>query len=74
LTISIASEDEPYHYVVASGVAELSDSYPIERGAAIASRYRGAGGPAFVEAVDTEYGGVTIVILGPTRFLTWVSA
>lgn len=73
LTISIASEDEPYRYVVASGVAVLNVERALERGGAIASRYRGEDGPAFVQAVDTEYGGVTVVMLAPKRLMTWVS-
>lgn len=73
LTISIASEDEPYRYVVASGVAKVSAACALERGGTIASRYRGAAGPAFVQAINTEYGGVTIVSLSPTRLMNWVS-
>jgi PPOX class probable F420-dependent enzyme len=73
LTISIASEDEPYRYVVASGVAVLSVAHALERGGAIASRYRGEAGPAFIQAIDTEYGGVDIVMLAPQRLITWVS-
>jgi PPOX class probable F420-dependent enzyme len=73
LTISIASEDEPYRYIVASGVAVLSVEQVLDRGGAIASRYRGEAGPAFVEAVNSEYGGVTIVMLAPKRLITWVS-
>ncbi len=73
LTISIASEDEPYRYVVADGTAELSDERPLDRGGAIASRYRGAGGLAYVQDVDSEYDGVTIVSLTPTRMRTWAS-
>lgn len=73
LTISIASEDEPYRYVVASGVAALSTTRVLERGGAIASRYRGEAGPAFAQSVDAEYGGVTIVMLAPKQLITWVS-
>jgi PPOX class probable F420-dependent enzyme len=70
LTISIASEDEPYRYVVASGVAVLSVVCALERGGVIASRYRGEAGPAFIQACDAEYGGVTIVMLTPKRLIT----
>ncbi|MDA1036330.1 MAG: PPOX class F420-dependent oxidoreductase [Chloroflexi bacterium] len=73
LTISIASEDEPYRYVVADGVAELSDEHALDRGGAIGSRYRGDGGPAYVENIDSKYGGVTIVTLEPTRVRAWAS-
>ena len=74
LTISIASEDEPYRYVVASGVAELSTVRPLERGGVIASRYRGKAGAAYVQNIDAKYGAVTIVTLVPTRLMAWVSA
>lgn len=73
LTISIASEDEPYRYVVAEGEAELSNDNPNQRGGEIASRYRGAEGPAFVENVDTKYGGVTIITLTRARVQAWVA-
>ena len=73
LTISIASEDEPYRYVVADGVADVSDDGALERGGAIASRYRGKGGPAYVQDVDANHGGVTIVSLQPTRMRAWAS-
>jgi PPOX class probable F420-dependent enzyme len=71
LSISIASEDEPYQYVVADGVAELSEERRLERGGAIASRYRGAGGPAYVQNIETKYGGITIVSLTPTKVRAW---
>ncbi len=74
LSISVASEDEPYQYVVAEGVAELSEKRALERGGAIASRYRGEGGPAYVENIDAKYGGVTIVSLPPTKIRAWSAA
>ena len=73
LTISIASEDEPYRYVMADGVAELSDVGALEQGEVIASRYRGDAGLAYVQSVDVTYGGVTIVSLRPTRVRAWAS-
>ena len=59
--------------MVASGVAVLSITHALERGGIIASRYRGEAGPAFVQACDAEYGGVTIIMLKPKRLITWVS-
>ncbi len=44
-----------------------------DRGGEIASRYRGAGGPAYVKNVHSKYGGVTIVTLQPTRLRAWAS-
>ena len=73
LTISIASEDEPYRYVVGSGIAVLKVARSLKRRIAIATRYRGGvAGVAFVQAVKTEYGSSTIVMLAPTRLTTWV--
>lgn len=73
LTISIASQEEPYRYVVGSGVAVFRDARSLKRRTAIATRYRGeVGGAAFVQAVDIEYGNSTIVMLAPTRLTTWI--
>ena len=72
LTISIASEDEPYRYVVGSGIAVFKVARSLKRRTAIATRYRGRAGAAFVQAIKTEYGSSTIVILAPTRLTTWV--
>ena len=73
LTISIASEDEPYRYVVGSGMAVFKVARSLKRHTAIAARYRGEpAGATFVQAVNTEYGSSTILMLAPTRLTTWV--
>tara|TARA_Y100000758_G_scaffold218224_1_gene157029 strand:- start:1002 stop:1418 length:417 start_codon:yes stop_codon:yes gene_type:complete len=73
LTISIASQEEPYRYVVGSGIAVFKVAGSLKRRTAIATRYRGeTAGAAFVQAVDIEYGNSTIVMLAPTRLTTWI--
>ena len=70
-SISVASYDEPYRYVVAEGLASLNEQKFDEIALAIASRYRGIErGKAFVDQLKAEYEMGTI-LLKPERFMTY---
>jgi PPOX class probable F420-dependent enzyme len=73
ISICVASEDEPYRYVSASGEARVSEEGAIERASSIAGRYRGEKGPEYAASVDRTYGGLRIISLAPRRLNTWCS-
>ena len=73
ISICIASEDEPYRYVSATGEATVSEEEAIARASSIASRYRGVKGPEYAAWVDRTYGGLRIISLAPARLNTWRS-
>ena len=74
VALSIASEDQPYRYVVAEGEVTLSDDDVWEIGLSIATRYEGAeGGAAFLEEYYEE-GQSVVLRLTPRRVSTWTDA
>lgn len=73
VSICVASEDEPYKYVSASGEARISEDGAIERATSIASRYRGEDGRRYAADVHEKYGGLRIISLAPARLTTWHS-
>lgn len=68
IAISIASPDEPYTYVTADGIADVSRDDAVERAIRITKRYRGPAGEAWVRAFDWE---VVIISFAPTRMHAW---
>ncbi len=69
--VSIASEDQPYRYVVAECDVTVSDDYIWDIGMSIATRYEGAeGAAAFLEAYY-EAGQSVVLRLTPRRTMTW---
>ena len=74
VALSIASEDQPYRYVVAEGEVTVSDADVWEIGLSIATRYEGAeGGAAFLEEYYEE-GQSVVLRLTPRRVSTWTDA
>lgn len=70
-TLSIASEDQPYRYVVAEGDVTVSESDVWDVGFSIASRYEGAeGAAAFLEEYYEE-GQSVVLQLAPRRTMSW---
>ena len=70
-SISVASYDEPYRYVVAEGFAILNEKKFDEIALNIASRYRGnERGKAFVDELKAGYE-MSTLLLKPQRFLTY---
>ncbi len=70
-SISVASYDEPYRYVVAEGSVTLNELEFDEIAPAIASRYRGKDkGKVFVEELRAEYEMSTLLLI-PQRFMTY---
>ncbi len=73
MTLSIASPDQPYSYVVASGRAEIMSGDIIGRAVSIASRYEGlAGGVQYIETLQTRFS-VSVVAMAPIRMVGWVT-
>lgn len=71
VVLSIASEDQPYRYVVAEGEVTVSDDDVWAIGLSIATRYEGAdGGAAFLEEYYEE-GWSVVLRLAPRRTMTW---
>lgn len=74
VALSIASEDQPYRYVVAEGDITVSDADVWAIGLSIATRYEGAeGGAAFLEEYYEE-GQSVVLRLTPRRISTWTDA
>ena len=71
ITISVASEDEPYRYVVGLGRAIVSDDRSLDVSTAVASRYKGAGAHEFIEDNFSADNTPTLVTLVPDRLLTF---
>ena len=73
-SISIASYDEPYRYVVAEGYISLDEQSFEAIGLRIATRYRGSQkGEAFVNQLRNEYKMVTLMF-SPERLITYKAA
>lgn len=73
-SISIASYDEPYRYVVAEGYVSLDEQPFEEIGLRIATRYRGfQKGETFINQLRNEYTMVTLM-LSPERLITYKAA
>ena len=73
-SISIASYDEPYRYVVAEGYISLDEQSFEAIGLRIATRYRGSQkGEAFVNQLRNEYKMVTLMFR-PERLITYKAA
>jgi len=79
LTISIASSDRPYRYVVANGLATVTamagandDVYV--RAQSIAARYEGGpdGGRAYMDKLLTRFP-VSLITMAPTAMRQWTS-
>lgn len=74
VALSIASEDQPYRYVVAEGEVAVSDDDVWAVGLSIATRYEGPeGGAAFLEEYYEE-GQSVVLRLTPRRISTWTDA
>lgn len=72
--VSIASEDQPYRYVVAECDVEVSGEDIWNIGLSIATRYEGAeGAAAFLEQYYEE-GQSVVLRLTPRRTMTWSDA
>jgi PPOX class probable F420-dependent enzyme len=73
LTLSIASSEQPYAYVVADGVAEIVRGDITERAVAIASRYeRSDGGVPYIEKLRARFD-VALIAMTPTKSREWIS-
>jgi PPOX class probable F420-dependent enzyme len=73
MTLSIASSDKPYAYVVASGSAEIVSGDITDRAVSIASRYEGpAGGVAYIEKLRERFD-VALIAMTPTRSVEWAT-
>ena len=68
VAISIASEGEPYRYVTANGIAEISADEVHEQALSIARRYRGDRAERFLEDLKDLY----IIAVTPTKLSTYV--
>ena len=73
VTISVASEDEPYRYVVGMGRATVSDDRSMDVSTAVATRYKGTGGRAFIDEHFSTDNTPTLVTLVPDRLLTFLA-
>ena len=72
-SISVASEDEPYRYVLAEGAMEISDVGFDEVGPRIAGRYKGAeGGAAYADELKRE-DKMVVLTMTPRRVVTYLS-
>ena len=73
MTLSIASSDTPYAYVVANGVADILSGDITERAVAIASRYEGPdGGRPYIEKVRGRFD-VALIAMTPTHSREWIA-
>jgi PPOX class probable F420-dependent enzyme len=73
ITISVASEDEPYRYVVGLGQATVSDDPFLDVSMSVASRYKGTGGREFIDDNFSVDNTPTLVTLVPDRLLTFLA-
>jgi PPOX class probable F420-dependent enzyme len=72
-SISVASEDEPYRYVLAEGAMEIRDSGFDEVGPRIAGRYKGAkGGAVYAEELKRE-DKMLVLTMKPRRIVSYLS-
>jgi PPOX class probable F420-dependent enzyme len=79
LTISIASNDRPYCYVVAEGTASVTpmadpNDAVFEHAASIAARYEGGleGGRAYIEKLMLRFP-VSLITMTPTKTREWAA-
>jgi PPOX class probable F420-dependent enzyme len=73
MTISIASQDQPYRYVVANGVAEILTGDITERAVSIASRYEGTeGGMKYIEKLQARFN-MTLIAMTPLSVVEWAA-
>jgi PPOX class probable F420-dependent enzyme len=73
VSISVASQDEPYRYVTATGTATVREADVMEEAIAIASRYRGAdSGPSYIRGLAAR-GAVVLITIMPSRLVSWVA-
>ncbi|MEE8519524.1 MAG: PPOX class F420-dependent oxidoreductase [Dehalococcoidia bacterium] len=68
VTISIASEDEPYRYVTAEGVAGLTSEGVDAQVLSIATRYRGTGAKRFLAPLQDLH----LISITPSKLSTYV--
>ena len=71
IALSIASEDQPYRYVVAEGEVTVSDADVWDIGLSIATRYEGAEGAAVFLEEYYEEGQSVVLRLAPRRIMSW---
>ncbi len=70
--VSMASNDEPYRYVLVEGVAEIAYDGVAERIRSICVRYWGEErGGKFADEIGGG-GGTAMLIISPTRTITWL--
>jgi PPOX class probable F420-dependent enzyme len=73
LTLSIASHDQPYRYVVANGVAEIIAEGVTERAVSIATRYEGPeGGVKYVANLLVNWE-LTLIAMTPISMAEWAT-
>lgn len=72
VVVSVASNEEPYCYVLVEGLAEVASRGVYERIRSICVRYWGEErGGAFAEEIG-EAGGTIVLEISPTRTITWI--
>ena len=72
VVVSVASNDEPYRYVLVEGVAEVAYEGVGERIRSICIRYWGEErGAAFANEIG-EGGGTVVLVITPSRTITWL--
>lgn len=70
--VSIASNDEPYRYVLVEGAAEVAQEGVEERIRSICVRYWGEErGGEFADEIG-EGGGTIVLAISPSRTITWL--
>ena len=71
VSLSVASEDEPYRYVTAEGTVTVRESDVEATAISISVRYQGAErGTAFVEEYHKD-GVSVLLVLTPSKLVTW---
>ena len=71
VSLSVASEDEPYRYVTAEGTVTVRESDVEATAISIAVRYQGAErGTAFLEEYHKD-GVSVLLVLTPSKLVTW---
>jgi PPOX class probable F420-dependent enzyme len=72
--LCIASQEEPYRYVVVEGTCEINTTEVPSRCYSISRRYYGESRGAQFARSDLAGGGAVVVVLSPTRVITEASA
>ena len=71
VSLSIASEDEPYRYVTVEGIVSVSEVHVKETALRLAERYQGLErGTAFVEEYYKD-GVSVLLVLTPSKLVAW---